>query len=67
MPISASRFHLLGNNLKSPEGINDEIIEQFLEEITIGEDGKVVITLNSGFSLPLKRKVKNITHIKFYY
>jgi len=45
-----SHKNYLGNKLKSTEGINDEIIEQFLEEITIGEDGKVVITLNSGFS-----------------
>lgn len=50
--------NFLGNKLQSPDGITDEIIEQFLEEITIEEDGQVIIALNSGFSFTFKKEGK---------
>ncbi|MEA4987651.1 MAG: recombinase family protein [Anaerovorax sp.] len=52
--INIKKF--LGEKLKSPDGITDEIIQQYLKEITIKEDGEVLITLDGDFSFAFKKE-----------
>ena len=47
----------LGDKLKSPEGIDDEIIKQFLKQVTIKENGEISIILDGDFSFTFKKDV----------
>ncbi|MDD4564251.1 MAG: recombinase family protein [Eubacteriales bacterium] len=45
----------LGDKLKSPEGIDEEIIKHFLIEVLIKKNGEVAITLDGGLTFLCKR------------
>jgi oligoendopeptidase F len=45
----------LGDKLKNPEGIDEEIIKHFLKEILIKKNGEVAITLDGGLTFLCQR------------
>lgn len=48
----------LGDKLKSPDGIDEEIIKYFLKEVLIKKNGEVAITLDGGLIFLCQRDVE---------